>query len=318
MYGISTSTSKHKVDDSNLSTLQVCPPYICDLFNRIEQTSLVLLSLQMVADGIPIDLFSLLKVKFNLVNLLGFVDAALLPSPTGHSFYVRYGRLLKFSEHAFPCIDGVIQLLDAFQYMELPTSAMSAVDDHTTTNMLVGAVIVDTILHLFSQLDHASLTKLPAVVIKNLLKALTVITYKHKFEDPPLRHLREALHRAIKRATDMLVMDISYEIRQVALSACYSYLKRWPHYAVNVLMCVIFPPTSCIVLIRVGSYQCHTCADLIANLGMNSDDILVAQCAHFMQTSISQYVFHIKNKSFSQIRLGILQMDCSSNCARYN
>lgn len=188
----------------------------------------------MIAEGIPIDVFSLLKIKLHLANLLGYPDAQLVPAPSGHSFHIECGQLGEIAELTLPCIDGLMALLDAFHHLDIPPSAMTGSEDDEPSKLLVGSIFVDVILSLFNQIDDFA--TLPFLTAKALLQSLTIIVYKHDLESRPLHHLRDNLRKAIRKATDLLLLDISYELRQLALSVCQAYLKRWPFYASNILM----------------------------------------------------------------------------------
>lgn len=188
----------------------------------------------MIADGINIDLFSFLKIKLHLVIALGFSGATLIPAPSGHSFYVHYGDIKKINHYALPCINGLMALLDAYRPFDLSPSAMTGVEDDSVASLPVGAAVVDVFLSLFGQVDD--LADLPFIYAKAMLQTLTIVICKHDIENAPLRHLREQLRKAVRKASDLLILEIGYELRQLALSACQAYLKRWPLHAAGVLM----------------------------------------------------------------------------------
>ena len=73
----------------------------------------------MVADGIEIDLFSLLRLKDQLLRVLGFEEVSLVPSPTGHTFHVRSGEIDLHSDvtgglYAHPLLWKVANLAKGF------------------------------------------------------------------------------------------------------------------------------------------------------------------------------------------------------------
>lgn len=190
----------------------------------------------MIADGVSIDVFSLLKVKFHLVMILGFSGATLVPAPSGHSFHVHYGDMKTISTHAMPCITGLMTLLDAYRPFDISPSAMTGAEDDVPMTLLVGSVFVDVFLSLFNEGEN--LTSLPFVYSKALLQTLIIVIYKHDMDSSPLRHLREQLRRAVRRASDLLLLVISHELRLLALSVNHAYLKRWPSHTYGVLVCV--------------------------------------------------------------------------------
>lgn len=190
----------------------------------------------MIADGIAIDLFSFLKIKYHMVALLGFEGAGLVPAPSGHTFHVQFGEISGVNEYSLPCIQGLMVLMDAYRPFEISPSAITGAEDDTPSKLLVGSLVVDVVISLFNKVQD--LTTLPALHLKTLFRTIIIIIYKHDFESAPLRHLREPLRRAVRRTSDLLISDLSYELRQLVLSVVQSYMKKWPLQAHTVLMYV--------------------------------------------------------------------------------
>jgi hypothetical protein len=180
----------------------------------------------MIADGVPIDIFSLLRVKFHLAVALGFTGASLVPAQSGHSFHVQLGEMQKYNDYALACIDGLLLLLDANRVFALPISAMTGTEDDSTVDLLIGSAMIDLFLGVFN--DEGSMLKLPVLTQKVLLQSMAVVVLKHEMDRPPLIHLQNQLRRAIRKITDLLPMDISYELRHLCLSVLQATLKRWP------------------------------------------------------------------------------------------
>ena len=67
----------------------------------------------MIADGVPIDAFTLLKIKLHLVRLIGFSDISVTTSNDSNALLIQYGEALEISEMAFPCIEGLVAVVDA-------------------------------------------------------------------------------------------------------------------------------------------------------------------------------------------------------------
>ncbi|KDQ60796.1 hypothetical protein JAAARDRAFT_173016 [Jaapia argillacea MUCL 33604] len=261
MYGLSSreSVALEKALDPDMALLRA---------------SIVLLSLQMMADGVEVDVFSLLKIKVHLVQLLGFSDVSVVPSPSGLSFYVQFGELSGIPELAFPCVNELLATLDAFHPFNLAPSAMGgpyAADD-TTTPLLIGGIFVDVMLSLISETED--LVSLPFVTAKTMLEAVLVIIYKHDFETKPLKHLSGELRKAVRRVMTTLLQDISYELRQLALSICQAYIKRW-HMVSGLFMCD----------------SIETAAQLIISLDHNGEDTLVTQATQFIESTLTMFSF---------------------------
>lgn len=181
----------------------------------------------MVSDGVPIDISSLLRLKEHVARTLGFQIVLLEPS-TGNGFYIKFSSLGTITDTADACLNDMITLFDASQPYDVAPSAIggSYVEDDTPYSVLIGTIFVDVILDFCGQSE--SLTSLSSVTLKNLLKTLVIMVYKHDFDSKPIRHLQKNLRDACRRVLDLLLSDISYDLRQLALSVCQSFIKRWP------------------------------------------------------------------------------------------
>lgn len=192
----------------------------------------------MIADGINIDIFSLLKIKSSLVRILGFKDTSLVQlNPEGTSFHIRFNHLGQVKPWVYPCLDDLMLVLDASSPFGLAPSSMGGpfAEDETPFPLLVGSVFVDVVFEVFSQLQD--LAVLPFLTLKNLLKTLVIIIYKHNFDAKPLRHLHTSLRAVARRTLDLLLADrfLSYELRQLALSISQAFIKKWPYIIGNFL-----------------------------------------------------------------------------------
>jgi hypothetical protein len=192
----------------------------------IHQVSILLLSLQMITDGIMIDSSVLLKLKAHLVQIIGFGDILVTSSPSRHSLHVQFGEVPEIPELSLPCIHGLLSVLDAYHTVDLSHFSMVGANeqDERPLSLLIGSVFVDVSLVIFCTIRQ--LSALPVLASKALLETLCVIIYKHDFESQALRHLQQSLRRAVLRALDIMSQDISYELRQLALSVVQAFIKR--------------------------------------------------------------------------------------------
>lgn len=184
----------------------------------------------MIADGIAIDMVSLLKIKEHLLRLIDFPEVSLVSSGSGQSFYVSYGDLGSIARWSFPCLDDLLLVLDTSHSFYLAPSAMGGpyADEYVGTQLLVGSAFADVLLNIF--IYAKDMVDLPPLTLKNLLKALLAVIYKHDLDSRPLKHLQGHLRRALRRTLDLVTEDkhLSYELRQLALSNCQAFIKRWP------------------------------------------------------------------------------------------
>ncbi|KAJ7172445.1 hypothetical protein C8R46DRAFT_894477, partial [Mycena filopes] len=141
--------------------------------------------------------------------------------------------------------------------------------DSSASTLLVGSTLVDISLNLFCTGD---LLSLPIVTLKSLVESLGVIIYKHNFEHRRLKHLQPTLRRAVLRALELMLDNISYEIQQLALSVTQAFIKRWPAYTGSIIYTSIEQVAKLIVL------QSH-----------HSQDALVAQAKSFIETTVTTY-----------------------------
>lgn len=187
----------------------------------------------MIADGVAIDDFSLLKIKFHLVQALGFPNTASVPSFDGQTFRVDFGDVKQIPEVAFPCVNELLSILDSHHTSKVAHDIVPSVQDGKPPPLLVGSMFVDVSLNMFCNVEE--LSSFPALTLKSMTEALGVVVYKHDVEHRELKHLQQLLRRAVLRALDFLLLDIAYEIRQVILSVIQAFIKRWSSIAGAVL-----------------------------------------------------------------------------------
>lgn len=185
----------------------------------------------MMADGIDVDIFSLLRLKDQLLRVLGFEDVSLVPSPTGHTFYVQFGEIRTVSRWADPCITDMVALFDSANPYDVPCSAMGGPysDDDSLVSLLIGSPYIDVILNIFKHAHR--LTFLAPLTLKNLLKCLVIVMQKHDLDSKPLKHLQGDLRESVRRTLTILLdtETLSQELRQLALTVIQVFTKRWPN-----------------------------------------------------------------------------------------
>ncbi|KAJ7109404.1 hypothetical protein C8R44DRAFT_286771 [Mycena epipterygia] len=254
LYGLSSSKDVVGVQSSNT-----------DPDMTILRGSVLLLSLQMIADGISINAFDLQKIKVALSKALGFADITLTPSTNGQIFDVQFGDAQHIPEASLPCVNELLSVLDAPHVINLEPSGVESV----SSTFLVGSTLVDVSLNLFCTGD---LLSLPISSLKSMVESLGVIIYKHDFEHRRMKHLQPTLRRAVMRALELMLDDISYEIRQLTLSVTQAFIKRWPAYTGSIVY------TSIEQVAKLVTLQSH-----------NSQDALVAQAKSFIEITVTTY-----------------------------
>lgn len=177
-------------------------------------------------NGVEIDLISCLKFKLYLAKIVGFSGARMVSALNGRAFSIHLDGFNAIPQQSLPCVNEFARILDAPHRFDLPPSLMNSpfTDDDRPCRVLIGSIWIDVVLGAFSPVDE--LLKLPALTLKSLLEALMAIIYKHDFNSPALRHLDVLLCKALKRTLDLLLVDLSYDSSQVALSVIEIYIKR--------------------------------------------------------------------------------------------
>ncbi|KAF8654221.1 hypothetical protein AX16_003745 [Volvariella volvacea WC 439] len=236
------------------------------------RVSTMVLALQLVADGISTNQHTLISLKYNLCQLLGYRDVSVMSTRDGQNLVVHFGEIKRISEHAYPCIDDLVQILDSAHRIEQPVPT-SAMQDRSPPPTLVGAVFVDMTLALFT--SSVDTTALPVLTIKNLLEALCIIIYKYDFDDNTLRHCQQALRRAVLRASKLMLEEVSFEVRQLALSVVQAFIKRWNKFMGSTIY---------------ASFE--STVKLITSHSHHGQDALILQAKRFIESTLSTYSEH--------------------------
>ncbi|PBK96908.1 hypothetical protein ARMGADRAFT_1010439 [Armillaria gallica] len=262
MYGLSSKDDKDDVSPDE----SVVPSDTALL-----RASILHLSLSMIAGGIKIEYNDVLHIKHHLVRAFGFDKVQSTPTSNGHTFFVEFGEAEEIPELAYPCVTELTVVLDAHHVLNLnsiSTGIQESAD--STTPLLIGAPYVDVCLGLFCTVRDPE--SLPVLILKSMIEALGIIIYKHNFEKVYLRHLQQTLRRAVSRALELLLLDINYECRQLALSVVQAYIKRW-HGSIRSFV----------------HFAIEQVAKLIASQSHLSQDALVAQGKAFIESTLVTY-----------------------------
>lgn len=203
----------------------------------------------MIADGIEVDVFSLLRLKEQVLGVTGFQNVTLIPSATGHTFHVQFGGIRTVSRWADPCIADLMVVLDSSQPYTISCAEMGGpfIGDDAPWSLLIGSPFIDVVLGIF--INATSLTSLAPLTLKNLLQCHMIIVQKHDFESKPLKHLQADLRESARRLLALVVdrQYLSLEQRQLALSAIRLFTTRWPNI-IGTLILYVFH-----VLVSSGS-----------------------------------------------------------------
>lgn len=182
----------------------------------------------MLSGGMGADCLVLIKIKAQLVRILGFQNVSIVPAGTsGLGFYLAYGEIKSVPGIALPCFGGLVSLLDSWHKIQLPAAIITnnTHGDDKEVEVLIGTAYADIALNLFTAYEGAF--ELPVLAIKHLLEAIHVIIYKHDFEDRNLNIFSSQLiRRVILKTLDLLEADVPYEVRQAALSIIQAFFRK--------------------------------------------------------------------------------------------
>jgi len=194
----------------------------------------------MISDGTKIDSFSLMKLKIQFVQFMGFSNISVVPTHNRQSFYLRYSDIGDVFDSGVPCVEEMAHVVDSSYYVELPQSALGIANSHDDkmVSVLVGAIFLDATLCILCTLRD--LTALPVMALKSLLESLYIILQKYDFEDGLFSHMQTLLRKAILRVVAMMSKDdISYELRSLALTIAQASIKRFHTFLGPAVPCVL-------------------------------------------------------------------------------
>ena len=265
------------------------------------QISTLLLSLQMIADGIEIDGFSLMKLNLQYLKITGFNEASITPAQNGHLFHMDFGNITDVPASAFPCIEELVHVVDAAHFVDLPHVALgfNEEQEEKTSRVLIGAIFINPCLSMINNLPD--LTRLPVMTLKSLLETLYILVHKYDFEDNLLRHLQPSLRRSVSRTIELLSEDISYELRQLSLSIAQVSIKKWRSFFGTTVSYVPFYELHVEVNILQSDILELVAAE-IASQNQNSQDSFVLQCRLLIGNTLQSLVcLLMKMNSYSNL-----------------
>lgn len=180
----------------------------------------------MISAGVPIDTTSLLRIKQYVARAVGYPDASLTPESSGEFRLLDFGHFVALTRSAYTCLSGLLTILDSSHEID-SYSAVTAGNNtggNSSSTVLIGTVFSDVSITLFLAIEE--LLTLPSAVLANLVEALIVICYKHELESGLTKNLLAPLRRAVRRASELMLAETSYEIKQAALSATQAFVRR--------------------------------------------------------------------------------------------
>ncbi|EEB93212.1 hypothetical protein MPER_08164, partial [Moniliophthora perniciosa FA553] len=136
--------------------------------------------------------------------------------------------------------------------------------------LLVGSMFVDVLLGLFSTVKD--FVSLPILTAKSLLESLSIVIYKHNFENIYIRHLQPNLKQAVTLTMEYMLEDTNYECRQLALLVVQAYIKKF-HGTMR----------------SIVHFAIEQVAKLVISQSHANQDPLVNQAKLFLESTLKAY-----------------------------
>lgn len=195
----------------------------------------LVLGLQSAADGNETDKYTLRKLKYHTVRLVGFSDAKLASSERDNrsDLECKFSLITEMDEtRSVACFSSLKRVLDSPNRILQHTSEQIERSDGNRD--LIGSIFADiSPIVLSSSIDISTLSYLQ---IRNLLDCMSIIIYKHDLEGRKNFDLAAHVVGAVKAITRLVELtDVPYDLRLFALSICSTFLHRWPEMTVNIL-----------------------------------------------------------------------------------
>jgi hypothetical protein len=227
---------------------------------------MIILSQEMIADGVAIDPWDLVKLKFHVAMALGFRNAKLRESLPPGSLEVDFGD--RDSSASLTCLASLKRVLDVSKQVTWPRMS----NDAESVQELVGASFVEILVHVISGVD---LAKIPNLQLRDLLDCLLIVVYKHELEKKTVHSAFAApgIIDAVRRVCTILPSEaVSLDNRLLVISISSTMLEHYPRLIVSILGHLIL-----------------TIARMMGSDTLQKEDVLFVQGKTFLQSAFSKY-----------------------------
>ncbi|KAI9311467.1 hypothetical protein BX666DRAFT_929792 [Dichotomocladium elegans] len=198
------------------------------------------LALQMLANHVPVDTIQISRLKYILVDFMGFSNCQRYAA--SGEWIVSFGDLSYDYTNALHCTcilsasRGLKKVLDSFAPLPAETVASmtpEALEQNRlrlAENSSPGVHFIDVVLKLFN--SGVDLTKLNHMLLKIWLETTLIVMYKHNIVEREYEH---SIVNCMKQIIDLLTKDISEENKLLILEILKCLLKRSDHLTAMVL-----------------------------------------------------------------------------------
>jgi hypothetical protein len=178
------------------------------------QSATLLLTLQLIGAGYVIPLNTVQAIKLEFARFLGFRETS-----------TRFRQLETISEQALPCVDELVNLIDAYYLLDQPSSGRAGTEEDTSVS--VGGIFTEMALAVITEIRD--LLDLPMITQRNLISCMLIILNKHDLEHRSLQYLQNDMRQALRRLSVFLPGDVAVEVQQLALSVWAVSVRHWSH-----------------------------------------------------------------------------------------
>lgn len=153
-------------------------------------------------------------IKLELARFLGFQETA-----------TRFRHLDAISEQALPCVDELVNLIDAYHLLEqVPLGRVGTEED---SSISVGGAFTEIALAVITEIRDP--LDLPVITQRNLITCMLIILNKHDLEHRQLEYLQNDMRQALRRLSTFLPGSVTVEAQQLALSVWAVSVRQWAH-----------------------------------------------------------------------------------------
>nr|CAG8533934.1 14864_t:CDS:10 [Entrophospora candida] len=249
---------------------------------------LLSLALQMLANGIEMNLEQIIKLKYFVAHNLGFTDSRIDNSNGVMSFHFGEFRYVPddFTQNMMmvSILGNLKRVLDTPIYLNNDKEELEDGKASSENEMLAGGYFIEIVLAMFN--SSADMTSLSHLMLKTWIELLLIIVYKHKIENKYNRELEESLVSAMKKLSELLSKDITDENKQLIVELSSSLLKRAPMLTVNIL-----------------GKQIITLAKLLTSLKADSSNALVVSAVNFLKSTFLKFARNVGDENNTELNM---------------
>ncbi|KAF7724279.1 hypothetical protein EC973_001180 [Apophysomyces ossiformis] len=228
------------VDGPSAAENEIEPAEIKSTDDGNNHLLMLMLALQMLSNHLSVDSVQMSRIKYALVEQMGFEDCRRYNS--SDEWIVEFGTLLYNPADSartgvlLSCSRMIKSIMDSFAPLPAETVAAMAPDTlgsnklKLAENSSPGVHFIDVALKLFN--SDIDVTKISHIMLQTWLEIILIVVYKHNILD---REHETNIVTCIKQIIELLIKDISEENKLLILEILKCLLRRSDHLTAMVL-----------------------------------------------------------------------------------